>query len=273
MNHPRSIRVSSHHLLWAALLVAPAILGAKGCGGRSHDDGDDAVGVQCESTDQCAGGSFCDFALEAECGDADERGTCKPIPGVCTQDFTPVCGCDGMTYANACAASSASVSVASTGECAGTGDECGGSAGTECGEGTFCKYSLDPACGGEDHTGTCEPIPQACTQQLTPVCGCDGRAYDNECVANAAGVSVAGPGDCPGLGDACRAAGASCGPGQFCSFSVASGCGNDPGTCEAIPEACTREFVPVCGCDQNSYDNECLANSAGVSVAGPGACP
>jgi hypothetical protein len=267
MTKPSFSRVS--HFSWVALFVAPALLGAKGCSG-SDDDGS---GVQCGNNGECAGGSFCQFALGAECGADDQNGTCEPIPGACTQDFTPVCGCNGMTYANACAANAASVSVASTGECVTPGGACGGLTGASCGGGQFCNFPVEARCGATDRTGTCEPTPQACTQEFNSVCGCDGMNYSNECAANAAGVSVASPGECPGPGDACFAVGPSCGEGQFCNFPISAGCGNDPGVCEVSPEACTRELVPVCGCDQNSYDNECLAHSAGVSVAFPGACP
>jgi hypothetical protein len=38
-------------------------------------------------------------------------------PEFCTEQFDPVCGCDGETHGNACAANSAGVSVASEGEC------------------------------------------------------------------------------------------------------------------------------------------------------------
>jgi hypothetical protein len=39
-------------------------------------------------------------------------------PMVCTMDWRPVCGCDGITYPNACSARAAGVTDFSAGECA-----------------------------------------------------------------------------------------------------------------------------------------------------------
>ena len=44
------------------------------------------------------------------------------------------------------------------------------------------------------------------------------------------------------------------------------------GRCETIPEVCSRNFDQVCGCDGETYDNDCVADAAGVNVALDDAC-
>ncbi|MCH8242177.1 MAG: hypothetical protein IH897_06145, partial [Planctomycetes bacterium] len=61
---------------------------------------------------------FCKFG-EGECC-CDFKGFCTPIPQVCTAQFDPVCGCDGITYGNACQADAAQVTVLHAGECTGS---------------------------------------------------------------------------------------------------------------------------------------------------------
>jgi len=182
------------------------------------------AGPQCEDPDQ-----FCMLPVGGCC--CDIMGVCTTPPTDCPLIFDPVCGCDGVTYGNACEAAAAGQSINNIGPCVGN-----------------------------------------CPDVWDPVCGVNGVTYSNACFAEAAGVPIAHPGEC---GAVCGGLGPypPCPPTEFCKFPPGV-CADPtvPGECVPYPGGCPDVWEPVCGCDGQTYSNECDANAAGVSIAHFGEC-
>lgn len=237
-------------------------------GTACHESGDTACGFD----------QYCELDIAQECGLTGTPGTCENRPDSCDSSGVEVCGCDGHTYWNACRAQKAGVSISYFGACKGA-KNCQRFDDGSCGSDEYCDFAEGTlGCGWAQEYGECKPRPRDCNFMPSPVCGCDAEQYPNKCSAHASGVSVAYDGICgrDGAveGEACGGIrGIECARGLYCKPDADLGCDviDVAGTCVDL-NICQTEDDPVCGCDGQSYPNECAADKAGVTIASRGAC-
>ena len=140
----------------------------------------------------------------------------------------------------------------------------------ECVEKCYC---------GKDGFKTCIKAP--C--HTIPKCSYNGKAYNagdnfpagdgcNTCTCKEDGSFICTGRSCTvycggKVGNTC--------PGDlFCKYEIQDRCGvgDQQGICTRKPTGCGKIKEPVCGCDNRTYSNPCLAAAAGVSLLHSGAC-
>lgn len=77
-----------------------------------------------------------------------------------------------------------------------------------------------------------------------------------------------------GEGEVCGGiAGLGCAEGLFCEYPPGTcGFADQQGVCTRPPESCPEIFEPVCGCDGETYANDCFRQMARVALDHTGPC-
>ncbi len=205
------------------------------------DECDPARGDGCPEGERCVDGPPADCQPEDACGaqDARSEGMCMAFWGYAWDGERCVglsgCGCEG----DDCAALPMELEA-----CEAAYATCD------------CRDAADPAV----HHVTQDP---SVCQVIRYTC-----APGQEMFSDACGCGCVDPEPAPTC-----ASNADCGEDAFCAFTDTCGEGDGVGECVTRPQACTHHYDPVCGCDDRTYGNACMAANSGVNVAAPGACP
>ena len=170
-----------------------------GCNGITYlnDCVADAAGVSTYTVGPCNLDNCFDPSLINVSSGTSVDGSTGVITLDCSDDYEPVCGCNGITYINSCVAEADGITFYTTGSCS---DTC-----------------VDPDLMDPD---------ASCVNVYEPVCGCNGVTYTNSCYADAAGVASYTNGSCgPSSAWCAEAEPIQC--GDFLALETSVGAGNE----------------------------------------------
>jgi hypothetical protein len=147
--------------------------------------------------------------------------------------------------------------------------------GDRCDADEYCWFPDWGAVG--QHSGSCMPRPEQCSDISAPVCGCDGASYGNPCKAALAGVAIARYGECPEPSSCLydgepHAVGSSYPAADGCNTCSCQGDGTSACTEKACPEprSCGGHAAESCHDDEYcKFTTEAMCGRAAVGVCMP----
>jgi Kazal-type serine protease inhibitor domain len=120
----------------------------------------------------CGPAEYCDRRVTGRCPSGLNAGICRPRPAVCSSAFQPVCGCDDLTYLNACEAAQAGTAIVQESQCP---PLCDVLTGASCPGAAVCVIDPVDACERSNTGVDCRYICQCDFTRLCP----EGSRWDS----------------------------------------------------------------------------------------------